>query len=151
MNRRDAAGGRRDQRQHQGEIPMSISVSPFLRNALIADTLATGATAIVMIAGAGVFGPLLGLPQGLLFWAGVALVPFVALLLITARRQTVSRPVLIDIIAINALWVLASFGLLFSDWVSPNLLGTAFIAAQALVVGLFAELQFMGLRRSAAA
>ncbi|BCH33959.1 hypothetical protein MesoLjLc_58890 [Mesorhizobium sp. L-8-10] len=130
---------------------MSISVSPFLRNALIADTLATGATAIIMIAGAGVLGPLLGLPQGLLFWAGVALVPFVALLLVTARRQTVSRLVLIDIIAINVLWVVASFGLLISGSVAPNVLGIAFVTAQALTVALFAELQFVGLRRSAAA
>ncbi|BCH25980.1 hypothetical protein [Mesorhizobium sp. L-8-3] len=130
---------------------MSISVSPFLRNALIADTLATGATAIIMVAGAGLLGPLLGLPQGLLFWAGVALVPFVALLLVTARRQTVSRLVLIDIIAINVLWVVASFGLLISGSVAPNVLGIAFVTAQALTVALFAELQFVGLRRSAAA
>jgi hypothetical protein len=130
---------------------MSISISPFLRRALIADTLATGGTAIIMIAGAGVLGPLLGLPEALLFWAGVALVPFVAILLATARRQAVSRLVLIDIIAINVLWVVASFGLLFSGSVSPNLLGIAFVTAQALTVALFAELQFVGLRRSAAA
>ncbi len=130
---------------------MSISVSPFLRNALVADAVATGATVILAIAGASVLGPLLGLPQGLLFWAGVALVPFVALLLVTARRTVVSRLVLIEIIAVNALWVVASFALLFSGSVEPNLLGIAFVTAQALTVALFAELQFMGLRRSAAA
>lgn len=130
---------------------MSISITPFLRNALMADTLATGGTAIIMIAGAGVFGPLLGLPEGLLFWAGVALLPFVAMLLVTARRQAASRLVLVDIIAINALWVVGSFGLLFSGSVSPNLLGIVFVIAQALTVALFAELQFVGLRRSAAA
>lgn len=130
---------------------MAISISPFLRYALIADTLATGGTAIVMIAGAGVLGPLLGLPERLLFWAGVALVPFVAMLLATARRQAVSRLVLIDIIAINVLWVIGSFGLLFSGSVAPNLLGIAFVTAQALTVALFAELQFVGLRRAAAA
>lgn len=130
---------------------MSISVSPFLRYALIADMLATGACAIVMIAGAGVLGPLLGLPEDLLFWAGVALVPFVAMLLATVRRQVVSRLVLIDIIAVNVLWVVASFGLLASGSVAPNLLGVAFVTAQALTVALFAELQFVGLRRSAAA
>ncbi|BCH33941.1 hypothetical protein MesoLjLc_58710 [Mesorhizobium sp. L-8-10] len=76
---------------------------------------------------------------------------FVALLLVTARRQTVSRLVLIDTIAINVLWVVASFGLRISGSVAPNVLGIAFVAAQALTVALFAELQFVGLRRSAAA
>jgi hypothetical protein len=35
--------------------------------------------------------------------------------------------------------------------VTPNLLGEAFVAAQAIVVGALAELQFIGLRRSAGA
>lgn len=130
---------------------MSISVSPFLRNALVADALVSGGAAIVMAAGAGLLAPLLGLPEGLLFWAGIALVPFVVILLVVSRRQSVSRLVLIDMIAINALWVVGSFALLFSGSVAPNLLGIAFVSAQALTVALFAELQFVGLRRSAAA
>ena len=35
--------------------------------------------------------------------------------------------------------------------VTPNLLGQIFVAAQAIAVGVFAELQYIGLRRSAAA
>jgi len=46
--------------------------------------------------------------------------------------------------------VVASIGLLFTELVAPSLLGQLFIAAQALVVGLFAELQYIGLRRSGA-
>jgi len=130
---------------------MSISISPFLRNALMADAVVSGGAAIVMAAGATLLGPLLDLPVNLLFWAGVALVPFVAMLLVTARRQTVPRLLLIDIVATNALWVAGSLALLFSGSVAPNLLGIAFVGAQALTVALFAELQFVGLRRSAAA
>ncbi len=58
---------------------------------------------------------------------------------------------LIDIIGINALWVAASFGVLLSGAIAPNLLGYAFVIAQALTVALLAELQFVGFRRSAAA
>jgi hypothetical protein len=34
--------------------------------------------------------------------------------------------------------------------VSPNLLGQVFIVAQAIATGVFAELQFIGLRKSGA-
>lgn len=130
---------------------MSISVTPFLRNALMADAVVSGAAALLMIGGAGFLSPFLGLPSGLLFWSGLALVPFVGLLLVAARRPTVSKLVLVDIIVINALWVVASFALLLSGLVSPNLLGIAFVSAQAITVALFAELQFIGFRRASAA
>jgi len=47
----------------------------------------------------------------------------------------------------NGLWTLASFALLFGHWLSPNLLGEAMIAGQALAVGVIAELQYIGLRK----
>ena len=52
------------------------------------------------------------------------------------------------VIAGNAAWTIASIALLFSGAVTPNLLGEVFVAAQAIVVGAFAELQYIGLRRS---
>ena len=50
------------------------------------------------------------------------------------------------IIALNVLWVVGSAVVLFG-FVAPTLLGYAFVIAQAIVVGVFAELQFIGLRR----
>jgi hypothetical protein len=55
------------------------------------------------------------------------------------------------VVAGNAAWALASIGLLFSGWVAPNLLGEATVAMQAITVGVFAELQYVGLRRSGVA
>jgi hypothetical protein len=55
------------------------------------------------------------------------------------------------IIALNLLWVVGSMGLLMGGWVAPTALGTAFVIAQAVAVGVFAELQFIGLRRTQAA
>lgn len=130
---------------------MSVTINPFLRNALHADAAVTGAAALLMAVGAPFLSGLLGLPSGLLFWAGVALFPFVAMLVVVARRASVSKIVLVDIIAINALWVVGSFALMFSGAIAPNLLGIAFISAQAITVALFAELQFVGMRRAAAA
>ncbi|MGN9416223.1 hypothetical protein ACTMR4_15145, partial [Enterococcus faecium] len=52
------------------------------------------------------------------------------------------------VVAGNAAWTLASIALLLSGAVSPNLLGTIVILAQAIATGVFAELQYVGLRRS---
>lgn len=136
--------------QPNQEPPMSITVTPFLRNTLFADALVSGAAGILMMLGAPLLSPLLGLPGELLFWAGLVLVPFVAMLVVIARRATVSRLVMIDIIVINALWVIGSFALLFSGAVDPTVVGIAFVTAQAVTVAVFAELQFVGIRRAAA-
>jgi len=48
----------------------------------------------------------------------------------------------------NTAWTLGSIALLFSGAVSPNLLGEVFVVAQAIATGVFAELQFIGLRKS---
>ena len=53
------------------------------------------------------------------------------------------------VVAGNTAWTAASIALLFSGWVAPNLLGEATVAMQAIAVGIFAELQYAGLRRSA--
>ena len=55
------------------------------------------------------------------------------------------------IIALNVAWVAGSIGLLMSGIVAPTVLGYAFVIFQAVVVGVFAELQFIGLRREQAA
>lgn len=54
-------------------------------------------------------------------------------------------------IAVNAVWVIDSLLLLVIGWVSPNLFGYAFVIAQALAIGLLAELQWFGLKHSRAA
>lgn len=123
----------------------------FLRYALLADAIASGATGLLMIAGAGLLEGLLGLPAALTREAGLVLVPYVAFVAWVGTRETVSRPAVQAVIALNVLWVLGSVGLLMSGWVAPTLLGYAFVIAQAVVVGVLAELQFIGLRRTGAA
>jgi hypothetical protein len=122
-----------------------------LRFALLADAAASGATGLMMIAGAGLLDGLLGLPVALMREAGLLLVPYVAFVAYVGTRETISRPAVQAIIAINVLWVAASIGLLMSGYVAPTMLGYAFVIFQAVVVGVFAELQLIGLRRSTAA
>jgi len=125
---------------------MTHPVSPYMRKMLFADAFVSGAAAILMVAGAGPLGSFLELPPALLFWAGVVLFPFVALLIALATRESAPRLFLLDIVLINGLWALASIVILLAGLVTPNVLGTLFVVAQALAVALLGALQFTGLR-----
>jgi hypothetical protein len=127
---------------------MSVSISPFLKKALMLDAVVSGAAAALMLFGAGLLADLLALPEPLLRWAGAALVPFVALLLMVGTRDAAPRGLISAIAVANVLWVLASILVLVGGVASPNALGYVFVLAQAAAVALFAELQFIGLRRS---
>jgi len=126
---------------------MNTRQNMFLRYALLADAIASGATGLLMIAAAGLLEGLLGLPAALTREAGLLLVPYVAFVAWVGTREAISRPAVQVVIVLNVFWVLASIGLLVTDYVAPTALGYAFVIAQAAVVALFAELQFIGLRR----
>jgi hypothetical protein len=61
-----------------------------------------------------------------------------------------SRPAVWVIIVANAAWTAASLLLLVSGWVTPTTLGYLFVVVQAAAVAIFAELQWLGLRRQIA-
>ncbi|KAB2937242.1 hypothetical protein [Hyphomicrobium sp.] len=125
--------------------------STFLRRALILDAAASGATGLLMIAGAGLLEGLLGVPAQLMRGAGLVLVPYVVFVAWLGTRETLTRGAVWAVIVCNAVWAAASFLLLAEGWIAPNLLGYVFIVGQALVVALFGELQYIGLRRPMAA
>ena len=125
---------------------MTSRPNTFLRYALLADSLASGATGLLMAAGARPLSGLLALPEPLLRGPGIALLPFAVLVGLAARAEVPSRSAVIAIIVVNALWTVDSFALLASGWVAPNGLGIAFVAAQALAVGALAAAQVAGLR-----
>jgi hypothetical protein len=125
--------------------------SAFLRRALLVDALASGATGLLLIAGAGLLEGLLGLPAALLRGAGLVLVPYVAFVILTGTRASIPQAAVWAIIAANAAWAAASGLLLVSGWVAPTAPGYAFVIAQAVVVALLGELQYVGLRRPLAA
>ena len=127
---------------------MTLAVSSFLRRALTIDALMTGATALLCVLAGGTLAQLLAVPEPLLRYAGVALVPFVLYVGFQARREIVSRASVVAIIALNIAWVVASVWLLVGSSIQPNALGYAFIVAQAVAVALFAELQYVGLRKA---
>ncbi|MEW6129658.1 MAG: hypothetical protein AB1757_21640 [Acidobacteriota bacterium] len=122
--------------------------SNFLRKVLFADAAISGTTGLVMLLFADSLNQLLGVPVGLLRYAGLSLLPFAALLIYLATRQHLQRPIIWAIISGNALWAIDSILLLFTNWVAPTALGYGFIIAQAMLVAVFAEAQYFGLKKS---
>jgi hypothetical protein len=122
--------------------------SVFLRRAILADAVVSGAMALLLTLGAGALSPLLSLPEALLRETGLFLIAYAALVGGLGTRQAMPKALVMAVIAGNAAWTLGSIVLLFSGAVTPNLLGEAFVAMQAIAVGAFAELQYIGLRRS---
>jgi hypothetical protein len=120
--------------------------SPFLRNALLIDAVASGGTGLLMIAGASLLEGLLGLPAALLRGAGLVLVPYVAFVVWAGTREPIPGAAVWTIIAANAAWAIASAFLLMGS-LTPTLLGYVFVIGQALVVALLGELQYVGLKR----
>ncbi len=125
-----------------------IHPSLFLRRAILADAIFSGVSAVLLTLGAGALAPWLSLPEALLRETGLFLIAYAILVGWLGTRQAMPKPLVVVVISGNAAWTLASIALLFSGAVTPNLLGEAFVVAQAMVVGALAELQFIGLRRS---
>ncbi|MEL7938967.1 MULTISPECIES: hypothetical protein [Pseudomonas] len=126
-----------------------LQPSPLLRRSLQLDALASGATGLLLALAANPLSGLFGLPAALLMVAGIVLLPFALVLAWMANSELLSRTGVWAVIAANLLWVLESLFLLLSGWVQPSVPGCAFVIGQALAVGVLAELEFFGLRRSA--
>jgi hypothetical protein len=125
-----------------------IHPSLFLRRALLADAIFSGAGAVGFTLGAALFASLLNLPEALLRETGLFLVAYAIFVGWLGTRQAIPKALVAIVIAGNIAWTVASIALLFSGAVEPNLLGEAVVIAQAIATGVFAELQYVGLQRS---
>lgn len=122
----------------------------FLRRVLAADAICAGGMALMLLVLSAPIASLAMLPQELLREAAIVLIPFVAFVGWLAMREKPARAAVWAVIALNAIWVIQSALLLLTGWIQPNALGYAFVVAQAVVVGTFAELEWLALRKLAA-
>lgn len=122
----------------------------FLRRVLLIDAVSSAFMGAALLTLSGLFSSLCSLPETLLIESGLALAPFAAFVGYLASRSTPPRSGVWCVVVLNAAWVLGSAALLLGDAIAPNAFGYAFIVAQAVVVGVFAELQVIGLRKQAA-
>jgi hypothetical protein len=128
-------------------VMLNFTSPHFLRRVLQLDALSGVACGLLMTLGADLLAPFFGLPRALLMEAGLALFPIAAFIGFVATRERIAPALVWIVIAGNAIWAADSFFLLISGWVSPTAWGQAFVIGQALVVAVFAELEFFGLRR----
>src|SRR5918997_453104 len=111
-------------RQGRGR-PVGEENGGLLRLALKLDAAASGASGALLVAAGSVLDDLLGLPLALLLPVGLFLLAYAAFV-----------------------WVADSVALVATAWFPLTALGAAFVLAQAAAVFLFANLQFLGLRRA---
>lgn len=122
--------------------------SNLLKFALIADAVASTAMGLLLAGSAGFLSGFLNLPQDLLLYAGLFLIPYGLGVAWIGTRPQIPRPLAWLVVALNALWVVDSFGLLFTAFVSPNAWGVAFVSVQSVAVAVLAIAQIAGLRQA---
>ena len=125
-----------------------INPSPFLRRAIQADAIFSGASAVLLTLGAGALAPAAQSARGVAARDRVVFNCLCRAGRLARHTASHAEGAGADCHLGNAAWTLASIALLFSGAVTPNLLGELFVAAQAIVVGALAELQYIGLRKS---
>ena len=125
----------------------AIANSVSLRQSVLGDGIMSGIFGVALIAGAAPFSPLLGIPAAFLFWIGVALLPWMASLIVIGRQERPKAGAVETVVAVNALWVLGSIAVAIWNPFGMTGFGFAFVAAQGIAVALIAELQFSALRR----
>lgn len=89
--------------------------------------------------------PVAGLTQisaPLLFWAGLVLFPVAGFMFACAQMRRVPMWATGLVVVGNGLWVLASLALPLAGLIAPNALGWLFLVAQAVVVLVFAALEW---------
>ncbi|MBL0731060.1 hypothetical protein [Piscinibacter sp. HJYY11] len=127
-----------------------LSVTPFLRNVLIADGAMGVVTALVMLLGSDVLQPLLQLPAWLMLVGGAVLAAYGLLVGWLSRRGSLPRGLLWALVVFNLAWAFDFALVAFASWLQPSALGQAFLGAHIVAGLLFAQLQYMALQRDRA-
>jgi len=121
---------------------------PSLRSLLFIDAATCATMGLALDLAAAPIAALTGLPQPLLLYAGLSLLPIAAFLALVALRPAQQPAGGWLVIAGNAGWVIASLVLIAAGWVQPNGLGVAFVLVQALAVAGLTLLELAALRRA---
>jgi len=127
--------------------PAVLATGSPLRLALRLDAVVTGANGLAYLTAAGPLSDLLGLDAGFLRAVGVCLLAFTVLVWIAGARSAPAAGAVRAVVAVNVAWVVASLALAVFGLGSPSTAGTVWAVLQAAVVGAFAELQVLALRR----
>lgn len=125
--------------------------SGLLRLALWLDAVASGVVGLVLLAGSAVLPEWLGIPAGLFWPVGLFFVTYAVVVGLIGTPEVVNRTAVWVIVGLNLMWVVASVAVVVSGWLPLTTLGVVFVLAQALAVLVFADLQYLRLRRARSA
>ena len=124
-----------------------IRPNSFLKRALIADAVVTGAVALAQLSATGLIVEWTGLASALVTGTGVFLVGYVGLLVALVSRAQLPAGLLWLVIAGNAGWSAGASLVIGASELTA--FGNAFAAMHALATLTFAALEYQGLRTSA--
>lgn len=127
-----------------------MSSTLFLRRILALDSASCAAMGLMMSLAASPLAPLLGLPRGLIFAAGAALLPLAAFIGWLASRPAPPRSLVWLVVLGNLAWTAESFVLLAQQAERITSLGAVFVGGQGLAVLALTLLEFAGLKRAGA-
>jgi hypothetical protein len=115
---------------------------------VLIDATATAATVVLIIAARGVLYPYFGLSSPLVLdITAAAFIVYAAIIALAARQPIITRATLLAIVGANVTYVVASLAILVMFWAGMHAVGRALIVAVAVVVEVFATLQFAAARR----
>jgi hypothetical protein len=126
----------------------TIIPSSLLRFALRLDGWASALAGLLTCLLRPALTPLLGAPPSWVMGLGFFMLGYGLLIAWTAGRERLPSALVWTLVIGNSLWVVASIALAWSSWIDPTALGRTLILVQAGLVLVFAELEYLGLRRS---
>jgi hypothetical protein len=122
--------------------------SGLLRFALKFDAVASGMMGLLLLAGGSMLADLLGMPADLLVPLGLFLAAYAVSIWLIGTQRNINRTAAWAVVGLNLVWVIESVAVVIFGWFPLTALGVAFVLAQAVAVLVFADLQYLGLRRS---
>lgn len=125
-----------------------FAASRFLPRLMGADAACCAATGVLQLAAGRPLSDLTGLPLALLQGTGWFLLAYALAVAWTAARSPVPRRLIGLVVGCNVGWALGCMALLARDATALSAWGVGWVLLHALVVVVFAELQWMGLRRT---
>jgi hypothetical protein len=128
----------------------SLATSPLLRFALRLDGLASAMVGALNLIGANPVGAWVGAPGAVVLGAGAFMLAYGLVALWLSARARLDTWLVWAVIVGNLVWVAGSVLLTRSDWINPATTGLVLLLGQAILVAVFAQLQYLGLRQSQA-
>ncbi len=126
----------------------TIHPSPFVRRVLFADAIVSALTAVLMLVEDAFLSSLLGVPAPMLAAAAAGTLLYAAYPVWAATRQTLPRAAVWVPVLLNIVWAADCLALALGGGGQPGAAGQALLAVQVVGAIVFAELEYLGLRRA---